>query len=78
MTAELTKMGARIEEKPDGMIIQGSPLTGGSVKGHGDHRVVMSLALASLGAAGTTEIDTAEAVDITYPGFFEQLEKLKI
>ncbi len=77
MTAELTKMGARIEERPDGMIIRGAPLTGCSVKGHGDHRVVMSLALASLGAVGITEIDTAEAVDITYPGFFKQLEALK-
>ena len=77
MTAELTKMGARIEEKPDGMVIHGAPLKGTEVKGHGDHRVVMSLALASLGAAGTTTIDTAEAVDITYPGFFEQLEDLK-
>ena len=77
MTAELAKMGARIEERPDGMIIQGGPLSGCAVKGHGDHRVVMSLALASLGALGITEIDTAEAVDITYPGFFKQLETLK-
>ena len=77
MTAELTKMGARIEERPDGMIIRGGALTGCAVRGHGDHRVVMSLALASLGAVGKTEIDTAEAVDITYPGFFEQLDALR-
>ncbi len=77
MTAELRKMGACIEETPDGMIIQGSPLTGCSLRGHGDHRVVMSLALASLGALGETSIDTAEAVDITYPGFFQQLQNLK-
>jgi len=77
MTSELRKMGASIEETPDGMIIRGSELTGTGVKGHGDHRVVMSLALASLGALGNTTIDTAEAVDITYPGFFEQLNALK-
>lgn len=77
MTEELRKMGAEIEETPDGMIIQGSPLTGSTVKGHGDHRVVMALSIASLGAAGETKIDTAEAVNITYPGFFEQLEALK-
>ncbi|MBF9015382.1 MULTISPECIES: 3-phosphoshikimate 1-carboxyvinyltransferase [unclassified Oceanispirochaeta] len=77
MTAELRKMGAEIEETPDGMIIQGSPLTGNTVKGHGDHRVVMSLAIASLGAVGETVIDTAEAVNITYPGFFEQFEILR-
>ena len=77
MTAELKKMGSHIKETPDGMIINGSPLHGASLKGHGDHRVVMALALASLGALGITEIDTAEAVNITYPGFFEQLEQLK-
>ncbi|MDC7232302.1 MAG: 3-phosphoshikimate 1-carboxyvinyltransferase [Spirochaetales bacterium] len=77
MTAELGKMGASIQETPDGMIIQGSPLKGCVLKGHGDHRVVMSLAIASLGAVGKTEIDTAEAVDITYPGFFEQLNTLR-
>lgn len=77
MTAELRKMGAKIEETPDGMIIQGSALIGNTVKGHGDHRVVMALAIASLGATGETVIDTAEAVNITYPDFFEQLEALK-
>jgi len=77
MTAELRKMGAHIVETTDGMIIQGTDLTGGQLRGHGDHRVVMSLALASLGALGETTIDTAEAVDITYPGFFKQLQSLK-
>jgi 3-phosphoshikimate 1-carboxyvinyltransferase len=77
MTMELKKMGAMVEETPDGMIIQGSHLHGSYLNGHGDHRVVMSLALASLGALGKTSIDTAEAVNITYPGFFEQLQTLK-
>ncbi len=77
MTAELKKMGARIEELPDGMIIRPSRLRGAEVKGHGDHRVVMALAIAALGAEGETRIDTAEAVDITFPGFFELLDSLK-
>ncbi|QEN09223.1 3-phosphoshikimate 1-carboxyvinyltransferase [Oceanispirochaeta crateris] len=77
MTAELKKMGADIQETPEGMIIQGSPLHGARLNGHGDHRVVMSLALASLGALGNTQIETADAVNITYPGFFKQLETLK-
>jgi 3-phosphoshikimate 1-carboxyvinyltransferase len=77
MTAELKKMGADIEETPDGIIIRGSALKGASLHGHGDHRVVMALALASLGALGDTVIDTAESVNITYPGFFEQLKQLK-
>jgi len=77
MTAELRKMGALVEELPDGMIIRPSRLKGAEVKGHGDHRVVMALSIAALGAEGETTIDTAEAVDITYPGFFAQLETLR-
>ncbi|MBN2656786.1 MAG: 3-phosphoshikimate 1-carboxyvinyltransferase [Spirochaetales bacterium] len=77
MTKELRKMGAHIEELEDGMIIRKSKLTGTDVMGHGDHRVVMSLAIAALGADGVNRIDTAEAVDITFPGFFDQLKELR-
>jgi len=52
------------------------PLTGVPVRGHGDHRVVMALAVAGLGAAGETTVDTAEAAAVTFPGFFETLEAL--
>lgn len=78
MTKELKKMGADITELDDGMIIRKSPLSGTEVKGHGDHRVVMALAIAALGASGVNRIDTAEAVDITFPGFFEQLNNSQI
>ena len=65
---------------PDGLIIHGtggkSGLRGCRLEGHGDHRVVMSLAVAALAAEGETVITDAEAVDITYPGFFNQLETL--
>jgi 3-phosphoshikimate 1-carboxyvinyltransferase len=74
MCRELTKMGAQIEERPDGLVIQGSPLHGSQVNGHGDHRVVMALAVAGLGADGRTEIDTAEAVSITFPSFVELMK----
>ncbi len=77
MTQELKKMGADITELPDGMIIRPSQLKGAKVHGHGDHRVVMSLAIAALKARGETVIDTAEAVDITFPGFFPLLESLR-
>lgn len=77
MTEELRKMGADIEELPDGMIIRPSKLKGASVDGHGDHRVVMALAIASLMAEGETSISTSEAVDITFPGFFDLLKSLK-
>lgn len=78
MTEELKKMGADITELPDGMIIRPSRLTGTRVHGHDDHRVVMALAIAALKAEGETTIDTAEAVDITFPGFFSLLESLRV
>jgi 3-phosphoshikimate 1-carboxyvinyltransferase len=77
MTKELSKMGADLDELEDGMKIRKSKLTGTEVKGHGDHRVVMSLAIAALGADGTNRIDTAEAVDITFPGFFDRLHEVR-
>ncbi|MDF2988303.1 MAG: 3-phosphoshikimate 1-carboxyvinyltransferase [Eubacterium sp.] len=73
MCRELTKMGADIEELPDGLIIRESSLKGCRVSGHDDHRVVMSLAIAGLNAKGETEIDTAEAMNITFPNFVECL-----
>ncbi len=77
MAAELGKLGADISELEDGLIIRGgNPLTGCKLEGHGDHRIVMSLAIAGLKAEGTTTITDKEAVAITYPGFFTQLNKL--
>ena len=78
MTKELRKMGANIIELDDGMKIRKSDLTGTDVKGHGDHRVVMALAIAALESKGSTRVDTAEAVDITFPGFFDHLDSVKI
>ncbi len=77
MAAELSKLGAEISELDDGLIIKGgSTLKGCKVEGHGDHRIVMSLAIAGLKAEGTTTITDKEAVAITYPGFFDQLNQL--
>lgn len=69
MASELRKMGADIEELEDGLIVRKSNLKGTAVQGHGDHRVVMSLAIAGLFAEGETVIDTAEAVNVTFPNF---------
>jgi 3-phosphoshikimate 1-carboxyvinyltransferase len=77
MEEELTKLGVRVHALEDGLEITGSALKAGRVNGHGDHRVVMALALAGLGAEGTTEIETAETASITYPGFFETLRSLQ-
>jgi 3-phosphoshikimate 1-carboxyvinyltransferase len=75
-TLELSKMGARIEELKDGMVIYQSKLQGTNVHGYDDHRMVMALAIAGLAATGETIIDTAEAVDVTYPTFIRDMRKI--
>ncbi len=77
MARELARMGASVQEESDGLVIRGAPLTGAAVDGHGDHRVVMALAVAGLGAAGTTTVSTAESAAVTFPGFFDLLEGLR-
>ena len=74
MCEELTKMGGKVEELPDGLVITGSPLHSARVDGHGDHRVVMALAIAGLACDGRTEVDTAEAVNVTFPSFVELMQ----
>ena len=69
MAAELTKLGADVEELVDGLVIRGGPLAGGSAAGHSDHRVVMALALAGLIATEGVTVDTAEAAAVTWPDF---------
>ncbi len=75
MAVELAKMGADIRERPDGLEITGGKLHGAEVHGYHDHRIVMALAVAGF-VAGGTKIDTAESVDVSYPGFFEEMGKL--
>jgi 3-phosphoshikimate 1-carboxyvinyltransferase len=75
MAVELSKMGADIRERPDGLEITGGKLHGASVHGYHDHRIVMALTVAGF-VAGGTRIDTAEAVDVSYPGFFDQMKGL--
>jgi 3-phosphoshikimate 1-carboxyvinyltransferase len=74
MCTELKKMGADIEELPDGLIIRNSRLRGCRVCGHGDHRVVMALAVAGLNIDGETVIDTAEAMNVTFPEFTQLIK----
>ncbi len=74
MCQELRKLGADITEERDGLLIKGgAPLKGTAVAGHYDHRVVMSLAVAGLAASGKTTIDSAEAINITFPDFVEKM-----
>jgi 3-phosphoshikimate 1-carboxyvinyltransferase len=76
MTRELSKMGALITEEKDGLTICSSRLKGAQVNGHGDHRVVMALAIAGMIAEGETIIDTAESAAVTYPGFVEDFSAI--
>ena len=74
---ELSRLGARIEELPDGMVIHGGKtLLGMEVESHGDHRLAMSLAVAGLVAGGTTSIQNAGVAEISNPDFWEELNKL--
>lgn len=76
MCRELRRLGARIEELPDGLVVQESRLCGAPVDGHGDHRVVMSLAVAGSQLAGETRIAGAEAAGVTFPTFAGLLQNL--
>ena len=77
MEEGLAAMGADITSQHDGWIINGPRfLEGARVSSQGDHRVAMALAVAGLLADGKTEIDGAECVEISYPGFFDDLEYL--
>ncbi|MFW5843704.1 MAG: 3-phosphoshikimate 1-carboxyvinyltransferase [Spirochaetota bacterium] len=88
MATELAKMGADVDELPDGLVIRGRAqaaagstgrkpgLRGASVESHDDHRVSMALAVAALGATGPTEIAGWKAAEVTYPAFFSELRRL--
>ncbi|HCI85131.1 MAG TPA: 3-phosphoshikimate 1-carboxyvinyltransferase, partial [Lachnospiraceae bacterium] len=77
MTENLKAMGADIAPEEDGMVIRGTgSLHGASVRSFMDHRVAMSMAVAALAAEGTTTIEDADCVLISYPSFYEDLEKL--
>jgi 3-phosphoshikimate 1-carboxyvinyltransferase len=78
MARELSRMGASVEEEPDGLVIRGSRLAGAAVDGHADHRVVMALAVAGLGAGARKTVSTAESAAVTFPGFFDLLEELRV
>ena len=69
-------MGAEILEYPDGFRIESRPLEGAVVDAAGDHRLAMAFAVAATGAATPTTITGAGAVDVSYPGFFQELERL--
>lgn len=70
----LRRLGARVDERPDGLTVHGgAALRGAVVRSHGDHRIAMALAVAGLRASGETRLEGAEAVAVSFPGFFDCL-----
>jgi len=71
-TVELNKLGAKIEELEDSLIIQGvKEFIGGEVNSHNDHRIVMALSMAATRATGEVIINNPMAIEKSYPNFFE-------
>ncbi|MFN7978905.1 MAG: 3-phosphoshikimate 1-carboxyvinyltransferase [Vicinamibacterales bacterium] len=74
----LAAMGADVEEFADGFAVRASRrLTGGTVDAHHDHRLAMTFAIAALGATGDTTIHGAEIAAVSFPGFFDTLDRLR-
>ncbi len=77
IATELNKLGADITELDDGLIVQGkSSLKGGKVQGWNDHRIVMSMAVASLVCEEDVYIEGCHAINKSYPHFFEHFKSL--
>ena len=79
MARQLGAMGARIQEQPGGLTIEGGvKLRGTALDSETDHRVAMSLAVAALVAEGDSTLHRAEAAAVSYPGFWDDLARLHI
>ena len=71
MAAGLRALGVEVEEAPDGAVIEGGQLRGGSVESHGDHRIAMSFAIAGQLADAEVRINDVANVATSFPGFVE-------
>jgi 3-phosphoshikimate 1-carboxyvinyltransferase len=76
LAAGFRALGARIDEFDDGFVLEARPLGGGQVDSAGDHRLAMAFAIAATGGRAPTTIAGAGAVEVSYPGFFDELERL--
>ncbi len=73
----LQRMGAQVEERPDGLVVPGGQrLRGAEVDSFGDHRIAMAFSIAALVAEGETVIHGAEAAQVSFPEFYETLERI--
>jgi len=77
MAEGLRRLGVAVEERADGMTIEGRKrFQSGAIRSHADHRVAMSFAVAGLCSEAGVEIDDPACVDISFPGFFDLLAKI--
>jgi 3-phosphoshikimate 1-carboxyvinyltransferase len=79
LVAGFRALGIDADERADGFLVRGPSgrrPAGGVADARGDHRMAMAFAIAALAAEGPSRIDGAQVVDISYPGFFETLERL--
>jgi 3-phosphoshikimate 1-carboxyvinyltransferase len=79
LAENLKKMGATVEERPDGLRVAGrssGKLHGAEIDPRGDHRIAMAFAVAGLGAEGETVILNADCAGVSYPTFFSELRRL--
>ncbi len=76
MKEELTKLGGKVNELPDGLEVEGTELTGGIVDGRKDHRVIMALSIAGLLTDEPVTVTNADAVSVTFPEFPTLMQSL--
>ncbi len=77
VASNLRAMGAEVEERDDGLRVPGRQrLHGAEIDSGGDHRIAMAFAIAALRAQGETRMEGAEAAQVSYPEFFEVLERI--
>jgi 3-phosphoshikimate 1-carboxyvinyltransferase len=77
LVAGFRGLGIQAEERPDGFVVRGSgPPAGGAADARSDHRMAMAFAIAALGARHPSRIEGADAVAVSYPGFFDTLASL--
>ncbi|NLJ50202.1 MAG: 3-phosphoshikimate 1-carboxyvinyltransferase [Candidatus Atribacteria bacterium] len=77
ISENLNQLGAQVNETDDGLVISGPiRLKGGKVKSYHDHRIAMSMVIAGLIADAPVEIEDIECISISYPNFFQDLQKI--
>jgi 3-phosphoshikimate 1-carboxyvinyltransferase len=79
LTENLRRMGATVEERPDGLKVEGrraGKLHGAEIEPRGDHRIAMAFAVAALGAEGNTVIRNSDCAGVSFPNFFKELNRM--